>query len=296
MPVECAHAGVQGRATRFKGRTYHTGHWPHEGVDFSGLRVGVIGTGSSAIQAIPVIAAQAKHLTVFQRTPNYSIPAANRPLSADDRREWKGNYPALRARAREMRNGIVSEIRRRVALEASDAERDAMYRARWTRGGLTFMTSFNDLIFKKEANDTAAQFVRDHIGEIVKDPAVAKLLQPTTYPIGTKRICIDTDYFETFNRDNVTLVDIREAPIEEITAEWRRHRREGIRARRDRVRDRLRRDDRLVQQDRHPRARRARLKEKWAAGPKTYLGLMVAGLPEHVHRRGARARRRCSPT
>jgi cyclohexanone monooxygenase len=265
-------------AARFKGRTYHTGHWPHEGVDFSGLRVGVVGTGSSAIQAIPVIAAQAKHLTVFQRTPNYSIPAANRPLSADDRREWKGNYPALRARAREMRNGIVSEIPQKGALEASDAERDAMYRARWTRGGLTFMTSFNDLILKKEANDTAAQFVRDHIGEIVKDPAVAKLLQPTTYPIGTKRICIDTDYFETFNRDNVTLVDIREAPIEEITADGvvtgaKEYELDAIvfATGFDAMTGSFNKID--------IRGRDGTLKEKWAAGPKTYLGLMVAGFP-----------------
>ena len=265
-------------AARFKGKTYHTGNWPHEGVDFSGLRVGVIGTGSSAIQAIPVIAAQAKHLTVFQRTPNYSIPAANRPLSADDRREWKDNYPALRARAREMRNGIVSEVPQKGALEASAEERDAMYRARWTRGGLTFMTSFNDLIFKKGANDTAAQFVRDHIGATVKDPAVAKLLQPTSYPIGTKRICIDTDYFETFNRDNVTLVDVREAPIEEITADGvvtggKEYELDAIvfATGFDAMTGSFNKID--------IRGRDGTLKEKWAAGPKTYLGLMVAGFP-----------------
>jgi cyclohexanone monooxygenase len=264
--------------SRFKGRTYHTGHWPHEGVDFSGLRVGVIGTGSSAIQAIPVIAQAAKHLTVFQRTPNYSIPAANRPLSADDRREWKQNYPALRARAREMRNGIVSEVPQKGALEVSDAERDAMYRARWTRGGLTFMTAFNDLIFQKAANDTAAQFVRDHIGEIVKDPAVAKLLQPTSYPIGTKRICIDTDYFETFNRANVTLVDIRDAPIEEITENV------VVTAGKEYALDAIvfaTGFDAMTGSFNKIdiSGRGATLKETWAAGPKTYLGLMVSGFP-----------------
>jgi cyclohexanone monooxygenase len=265
-------------AARFKGRTYHTGHWPHEGVDFSGLRVGVIGTGSSAIQAIPVIAAQAKHLTVFQRTPNYSIPAGNRPLTADDQHEWKTNYPALRARAREMRNGIVSEIPQKGALEASEAERDAMYASRWARGGLTFMTAYNDLIFQKAANDTAAQFVRARIGEIVKDPAVAKLLQPTTYPIGTKRICIDTDYFETFNRDNVTLVDIREKPIEEITEQGvitgaKEFELDAIvfATGFDAMTGSFNKID--------IRGRDATLKETWAAGPKTYLGLMVAGFP-----------------
>ena len=154
---------------------------------------------------------------MFQRTPNYSIPADNRPLTADDQREWKSDYAARRARAREMRNGIVSEVPQKSALEVSDAEREAMYRARWARGGLTFMTAYNDLIFEQAANDTAAQFVRERIGEIVKDKATAKLLQPTGYPIGTKRICIDTDYFDTFNRDNVALVDISKAPIDEIT-------------------------------------------------------------------------------
>ncbi len=241
-------------AQRFKGRIYHTGQWPHEGVDFSGLRVGVIGTGSSGIQAVPVIAAQAKHLTVFQRTPNYSIPADNRPLTADDQREWKSDYAARRARAREMRNGIVSEVPQKSALEVSDAEREAMYRARWARGGLTFMTAYNDLIFEQAANDTAAQFVRERIGEIVKDKATAKLLQPTGYPIGTKRICIDTDYFDTFNRDNVALVDISKAPIDEITENGvvtggKEYELDAIV-----LRDRVRCDDRFVRQDRHSRA------------------------------------------
>ena len=202
----------------FRGKVFHTGEWPHEGVDFTGLRVGVVGTGSSAIQSIPVIAEEAKHVTVFQRTPNYSIPARNYPLSEDEKRAWAENYREFRRRAREeMRNGIVSEIPQKGALEESDDEREATYDFRWARGGLTFMTAYNNLALDKAANDTAADFVRRKIGETVKDPAVAKLLQPTTYPIGTKRICIDTDYFETFNRDNVTLVDIRNAPISEIT-------------------------------------------------------------------------------
>src|SRR3954469_8979760 len=202
----------------FRGRVYHTGAWPHEGVDFTGLRVGVVGTGSSAIPSDPGIAGEAKHVTVFQRTPNYSIPARNYPLSEDEKRAWAENYREFRRRAREeMRNGIVSETPQKGALDESDQDRERTYEFRWARGGLTFMTAYNNLALDKAANDTAAEFVRRKIGEIVKDPVVAKLLQPTSYPIGTKRICIDTDYFETFNRDNVTLVDIRNAPISAIT-------------------------------------------------------------------------------
>jgi cyclohexanone monooxygenase len=263
----------------FSGKTYHTGHWPHEGVDFSGLSVGVIGTGSSAIQSIPVIAAQAKHVTVFQRTPNYSIPARNAPLTDEARAWWRANYPELRQRARtEMRNGIVSEIPEKGALDDDDAMRIATYEQRWERGGLTFMSTYNDLIVAQAANDTAAAFVRRKIGEIVKDPNVAKLLQPTTYPIGTKRICIDTDYFETFNRDNITLVDIRSAPIERLTPE-------GLVAGGtayaldaivfatgfDAMTGSFAKID--IQ------GREGTLNAKWAAGPKTYLGLMVAGFP-----------------
>ena len=265
---------------RFAGKVFHTGEWPHEGVDFTGLRVGVVGTGSSAIQSIPVIADEAKHVTVFQRTPNYSIPARNYPLSEDEKRAWAENYREFRRRAREeMRNGIVSEIPQKGALEDSDNERERTYEFRWARGGLTFMTAYNNLALDKSANDTAAEFVRNKIGETVKDPAVAKLLQPTTYPIGTKRICIDTDYFETFNRDNVTLVDIRNAPITEITPKGivtggKEYECDAIVfatgfdamtgsfARID-----IRGRDGLT------------LKDKWEAGPKTYLGLMVAGFP-----------------
>jgi cyclohexanone monooxygenase len=243
------------------------------------VRVGVIGTGSSAIQAIPVIAEQAKHVTVFQRTPNYSIPARNHPLTAQERAWWMENYPDVRRRAREeMRNGIVSEIPDRGALEDGDENRAATFEARWARGGLTFMTAYSDLIIEKAANDTAADFVRAKIAATVKDAAVAELLQPTTYPIGTKRICIDTDYFETFNRENVILVDIRSAPIERITPH-------GL----------------VAGGKEYPldaivfatgfdamtgsfakveiRGLDGTLNAKWAEGPKTFLGLMVAGFP-----------------
>src|SRR4029077_8036641 len=172
---------------RFKGKVYHTGHWPHERIDFTGLRVGVIGTGSSAIQSIPVIAEQAKHLTVFQRTPNFSIPAHNAPLTAEERDAFRAHYPRIRRFAREVaRNGIYTEMPDRGALDDGDNERRAKYEQRWQRGGLTFMSGYNDLALNKAANDPAADFVREKIAEIVGDPETARLLKPTSYPIGTK--------------------------------------------------------------------------------------------------------------
>src|SRR3954454_16173353 len=266
--------------TSFSGRGSHTGAWPHEGVDFTGLRVGVVGTGSSAVQSIPVIAREAKHVTVFQRTPNYSIPARNYPLSEDEKRAWAENYREFRRRAREeMRNGIVSEIPKKGALEESDEAREATYEFRWGRGGLTFMTAYNNLALDKAANDTAAEFVRKKVGETVKDVAVAKLLQPTTYPIGTKRICLDTDYFETFNRDNVTLVDIRNAPISAVrpnavVTEAEEYEVDAIvfATGFDAMTGSFAKIDIRGRDG-------VTLKEKWEERPKTYLGLMVAGFP-----------------
>src|SRR6267154_2134931 len=201
----------------FKGKVYHTGHWPHERIDFTGQRVGVIGTGSSAIQSVPIIAEQASHLTVFQRTANFSIPARNAALSAEERQSWRADYPEIRRKAREeTRNGIFTEVPDRGALDDGDHERRAKYEQRWARGGLTFMSVYNNLALDKAANDTAADLVRQKIAEIVRDPHTATLLQPNNHPIGSKRICIDSDYFATFNRANVTLVDIKSDPIEEI--------------------------------------------------------------------------------
>jgi len=264
----------------FKGKVYHTGHWPHEPVDFTGLRVGVIGTGSSAIQSVPIIARQASRLTVFQRTPNFSIPARNAPLTAEERETFRARYPEIRRFAREeARNGIYTELPDRGALDDGDNERRAKYEARWNRGGLTFMSVYNNLAIDKAANDTAADFVREKIAEIVGDPETAKLLQPNNHPIGSKRICIDTDYFATFNRPNVTLVDIRSNPIEEITANAVRTGAEDYEV------------DALVLATGFDamtgsvakidiRGRDGRtLNQKWAEGPKTYLGLMSAGFP-----------------
>ena len=264
----------------FKGQVYHTGHWPHRQVDFTGQRVGVIGTGSSAIQSVPVIAAQASHLTVFQRTANFSIPARNAPLTAEERDAFRADYPEIRRKAREeMRNGIVQELPDRGALDDGDNERRAKYESRWSKGGLTFMGVYNNLALDKAANDTAAEFVRGKIAEIVRDPHTAKLLQPDNHPIGSKRICVDTEYYATFNRPNVSLVDIRAGGIEEITAN-------AVRAGgRDYEVDALvlatgfdAMTGSVAKIDIRGRNGEM-LNQKWAEGPRTYLGLMSAGFP-----------------
>jgi cyclohexanone monooxygenase len=264
----------------FKGKVYHTGHWPHEPVDFTGQRVGVIGTGSSGIQSVPVIAEQASHLTVFQRTANFSIPARNAALTPEERASFRSNYPEIRRFAREeARNGIYTDMPDRGALDDGDNERCAKYEARWTRGGLTFMSVYNNLALDKAANYTAANFVREKIADIVKDPQTAKLLQPNNHPIGSKRICIDSDYFATFNRPNVTLVDIKSNPIEEILPNAVRTGGKDYEV------------DTLVLATGFDamtgsvakieiRGRDGQtLNRKWAEGPKTYLGLMSAGFP-----------------
>src|ERR1700738_2395296 len=264
----------------FKGKVYHTGHWPHERIDFSRQRVAVIGTGASGIQSVPVIAEQASHLTVFQRTANFSIPARNAALTSEEREAFRAKYPEIRRFAREeARNGIYTEMPDRGALDDGDNERRARYEQRWAHGGLTFMSVYNNLALDKAANDTAADFVRDKIAEIVKDPQIARLLQPNNHPIGSKRICIDCDYFSTFNRPNVTLVDIRSNPIEEILPNAVRTRAKDYEV------------DALVLATGFDamtgsvakidiRGRNGQtLNQKWAEGPKTYLGLMSAGFP-----------------
>ena len=177
----------------FKGRWYQTSNWPHEGVDFRGQRVAVIGTGSSAIQSIPLIAQQAAHLFVFQRTPNFSIPAHNGPLDPAYEREVKSHYAEFRQRARESRIGFVVPLNDCPALSISDEERRQEYEARWRRGGLGFGFSFTDLLTDERANATAAEFFHDKIRATVRDPKVADVLAPRDYPLGTKRMCVDTN-------------------------------------------------------------------------------------------------------
>jgi len=264
----------------FAGRTWHTGRWPHEGVDFTGQRVGVIGTGSSAIQSIPLIAAQAEHVYVFQRTPNFSVPAHNAPMSPDVDRAWRENRAEYRQRERVSNVGFLShDPSEALALEASPQERRRVYEERWARGGFCMGAAFADVAIDRAANDTAVEFMAEKIASIVKDPKVAEMLTPRTYPFGTKRLCIDTDYYATFNRDNVTLVDVRAAPIEAITATSVR------------TADAEYAVDALVTAigfdamtgalgaiDIRGRGGRP-LKNQWADGPRTYLGLMVAGFP-----------------
>jgi cyclohexanone monooxygenase len=263
----------------FRGRWYHTGKWPHEGVDFTGQRVGVIGTGSSAIQSIPIIARQAKHLTVFQRTPNYSMPAHNAPLDPAYEAQVKANYREFRRQARESRVGFVTERSGDSALAVDVETRRREYERRWQRGGLGFSAAYADLLTDPAANETAAEFFREKIRAIVRDPAVADLLVPRDYPLGTKRLCVDTDYYATFNRDNVTLVDLRKTPIQAITPD-------GLRTtERSYAFDSLvfaigfdAMTGALLAIDVRGRAGQT-LRAKWEAGPRTYLGLTVAGFP-----------------
>jgi len=265
---------------RFLGKTYHTGHWPHEEVNFTGQRVGIIGTGSSAIQSIPIIAGQASHLFVFQRTPNFSVPAHNAPLTPEMMRSWKSDYAERRRRAREeSRNGILTVIPEKGALDDAAEARRQEYEAGWKRGGISFMASYNNLLFDKASNDTACEFICSKIGEIVHDPAVAKLLQPHDHPVGSKRICVDTEYYATFNRPNVTLVDIRSCPIEEILQH-------GLHTGgKDYELDAIvfgtgfdAMTGSVAKIDINGRDGTT-LNQKWAEGPRTYLGLMSSGFP-----------------
>ena len=261
----------------FAGKVHHTGAWPHEGVDFRGQRVGVIGTGSSGIQAIPQIARQAQQLVVFQRTANFSIPAWNDKLAAEDQQAFKRDYALHRSRAREV--GTLYEFSDKGALQVSDAERQREYQRRWDKGGVNFVHSFNDLMLDQQSNDTIAEFVRERIRTIVRDPQVADSLSPRDHPLGSKRICVDTGYYETYNRANVTLVDLKQTPIAQVTAD-------GVRTSAG-----FHPIDALVcatgydaltgavlNIDIRGRDGQA-LRETWAHGPRTYLGLMTHGFP-----------------
>ena len=263
----------------FEGDWYHTGQWPHEGVDFSGKRVGQIGTGSTGIQAVPVIAAQAGHLTVFQRTANYSVPARNVPLTPEFKAYVRKNYPEIRETMHATPNGHPFQIFDRSAFDVTPEEREALYEAAWEKGGLQFRGTFQDLLVDKAANDTAAEFLKNKIRETVKDPATADILADIDHPFAAKRPPIDSHYFEAYNRDNVSLVNLRQTPIERITPA-------GIQT-----------------SDQHygldvivfatgfdamtgPLLRLGitgrdglALKDAWHAGPRSYLGLQIVGFP-----------------
>ena len=263
----------------FAGQWVHTGRWPHEGVDFAGKRVGLIGTGSTGIQATPVIAEQAAHLTVFQRTANYSVPARNGPVDRAFRDEVRANYESIRDKARASTNGHPFEVHDVSALAVSDEERLARYEAAWETGGLRFRATFNDLLRDHAANETASAFIRSKIRATVTDPVKAEMLTPKDHPYASKRPPIDSHYFETFNRDNVDLVDVKATPIVAITPN-------GIRTSEAEYPldvivfatgfDAL--TGPLLAIDIRGREGRA-LRDDWAAGPRTYLGLQTAGYP-----------------
>ena len=264
----------------FAGEAYHTGSWPHEGVDFAGKRVAVIGTGSSGVQSIPVIARQAEQLHVFQRTPQYMIPARHGTVDKAVLDEIKKDYDQIYDTARWSLGGFPYDTTERSVFDYDDEERNAIFEEGWKNGGFKFVFgSFSDLRLSVEASEMAAEFIRGKIRETVKDPAVAERLVPLDHPFGSKRTLIDTDYFETYNRDDVTLVDINNAPITEIT------------------------ETGIVAGDTHFefdvivyatgfdamtgsfnkidfRGRDGeKLTDKWEAGPLTYLGLTVSGFP-----------------
>ena len=264
----------------FRGPTFHTGRWPHEGVDFTGLRVGIIGTGSSGIQSIPVIAQQAAHVTVFQRTPNFTMPAKNAPLDPESVQARKARYREHRQAMRESRAGVVVPMPEDSALSVDADAREVRFAAAWETGTLYGMVSaYNDLLIDRAANDTAAEYVRSRIRDIVADPEVAERLAPRNHPFGTKRPCLDTEYYATYNRDNVTLVDVRSTPIVEIASA-------GVRTTTDEYAldaivfatgfDAM--TGPLLGPD-ITGVGGATLRDKWAAGPRTYLGIATAGFP-----------------
>ncbi|SPM27044.1 flavin-containing monooxygenase [Mycobacterium terramassiliense] len=266
-------------ADDFAGDVYFTAAWPREDPDLRGKRVGLIGTGSSGIQAVPIIAGQAERLVVFQRSANYSIPMPNRPWSAEEQRRIREEYPERRRMSAYASAGTPHGTYHKKALEADPDERiEALWR-RWREGGVLFAKTFPDQNSDPAANDVAREFAEERIREIVHDPVVAADLIPVDHPIGTKRICTDAGYYATFNRDNVRLVNLRREPIDAIVPE-------GVRTGAatypcdvlvfatgfDALTGALTRID-----PSGPRG--ARLRDIWADGPVTFLGLMVPGLP-----------------
>ena len=273
---------IAGRES-FRGKVLHTALWPHEPVTFHGERVGIIGTGSSAIQSIPEIAKTASHLHVFQRTPNYTMPAENHPLDDDFRREIKANYAALRDTQRHSIAGMarygvmgrIQEVGSEGILEVDDDER----RRRLEADGLPSLRRYADVATNLEANEIACDFYREYVRDVVADPTTADALMPRDYPLGCKRQVVDIDYYETFNRDNVSIVDLRTDPITAITER-------GVD-----TRDESFEFDVLVFatgfdamtgaiNDIDIRGREGlALADEWAAGPRTYLGLQSVGFP-----------------
>lgn len=264
---------------QFEGRIIHSARWPREEVDFAGKRVAIIGTGSSGVQMTPVIAEQAAHLAVFQRTANYSIPAANAPVSDEEDRAVKARYRERREAARNSPSGLGFTPDSRSAIEVPEDERNAAFEAAWDRLGFGFALTFKDILLNQESNDTASAFVRSKIAEQIVDPALRKKLIPLDFPFGTRRPSVDSGYFKAFNRPNVELVDINETPITGFT-------RSGLR-----TADAERVFDIVIYATGFDAFTGSLLKPvisgrggitlqaKWAAGPVSFLGMAVNAFP-----------------
>jgi cyclohexanone monooxygenase len=263
----------------FMGEWYHTAQWPDDGVEFQGRQVGIVGTGSTAIQAVPQIAKHAAEVYVFQRTPNYSMPAQNRPLRPGELRAVLRGYGERRRAAEQSDAGVPVAPPERSALEVTPDERQRMYEEGWRRGGINALSyAFTDFFTNEQANFTAQEFAREKIREIVRNPSVAEALCPAHY-IGTKRTCVDIGYFETYNRDNVSLVDVRKSPITRVTAR-------GLETTAGEYEldvivfaigfDAI--TGALLEIDIRGRDGLS-LADKWSHGPRSYLGLCVAGFP-----------------
>ncbi len=269
------YAGIE----TFAGQVLHTQAWPAQSPDLARASVGVMGTGSSGIQLIPRLASQVKHLTVFQRTPSYTVPAQNAPLTPDFQAKVKAGYRQRREAARSTPTGSLHYESGKRALEFSEDERADMYEAAWTKGGGGMLSLFSDLLLDAKANETAASFVRNKIASLVEDPAIASVLTPKDYHIGAKRLCVDTDYYKTFNLPNVTLVDLRAEPIQEFTADG------PLTSCKQYTLDTMvfatgfdAMTGSLMNIDIRG-VNSISLGEKWSDGPKTYLGLAIGSFP-----------------
>jgi len=264
---------------QFRGEIYRTSNWPHRPVSFEGKRVGVIGTGSSGVQSIPVIAQSAAHLTVFQRTPVFAVPARNAPLPSEELAAVRARYQQYRA---ELKSGFAANYMATTGKRAAEFDPEAQRRILddlWQEGGLGIVSIFTDVLFDPQANRIVADYVRARIRAQVRDPTVAERLLPTGYPIGTKRPCLETGYYQAFNQPNVTLVDLRETPIERITSNGIQTSREhhdldvlvlaiGF----DALTGALTAIDPV-------NGRGVHLKQVWKDGARNYLGLSIAGFP-----------------
>ena len=264
---------------RFGGQIIHSAVWPKDPVEFAGKRVAIIGTGSSGMQMTPVIARQAAHLTVFQRTPNYSVPAANAPVSPEEDARVKANYRQRREQAWNSPTGLGFMPGKKSALEATPEERAQVYEAAWNRLGFGFALSYFDIILNKKANDTAAEFIRNKIASVIEKPELREKLVPKDHAFAARRPSVDSGYFQAFNRDNVELADVREFPIVEFTEK-------GLR-----TQAKTHEFDIIIfatgfdaftgslLKPKIMGRRGMTLKEKWAAGPVTQLGVGTHGFP-----------------